>query len=89
MASQISKKLIKSGNGQDYPRAGDEVTIEYTGWLHDPSASANNNKGKQFDSSVGRGDFKTQIGVGRVIPGWDQGVPQMSLGEKSTLVIPG
>jgi hypothetical protein len=23
----------------------------------------------RFDSSVGRGDFKTQIGVGRVIPG--------------------
>lgn len=92
MASQINKKLIKAGNGKDYPRAGDEVIIEYTGWLHDPAAAANNNKGTKsvpsdsiahqnlpiplltplhfrFDSSVGRGDFKTKIGVGRVIPG--------------------
>merc|ERR1711964_638446 len=46
-------------------------------------------QGKQFDSSVGRGDFQTAIGVGQVIAGWDQGVTQMSLGEKSTLVIPG
>jgi len=87
--SSINKKLLKQGNGQDYPKPGDEVTIEYTGWLQDLSASSNNNKGKQFDSSVGRGDFKTQIGTGRVIPGWDQEVPQMSLGEKSTLTIPG
>ncbi|KAK5056094.1 hypothetical protein LTR84_012646 [Exophiala bonariae] len=87
--SSVNKKLLKQGNGQDYPKPGDEVTIEYTGWLQDLSASSNNNKGKQFDSSVGRGDFKTQIGTGRVIPGWDQGVPQMSLGEKSTLTIPG
>merc|ERR1711939_844636 len=46
-------------------------------------------KVKQFDSSVGRGDFQTAIGVGQVIAGWDQGVTQMSLGEKSTLIIPG
>jgi FK506-binding protein 1 len=43
----------------------------------------------RFDSSVGRGDFKTAIGVGRVIAGWDEGVPQMSLGERSVLTIPG
>lgn len=47
MASQISKRLLRPGNGQDYPKAGDEVVIEYTGWLHDSSASDNNNKGKQ------------------------------------------
>ncbi|KAJ9627541.1 uncharacterized protein PV06_05887 [Exophiala oligosperma] len=86
MATQFEKKLVKEGNKTDYPKQGDTVTIEYTGWLFDPSAGEN--KGNQFDSSVGRGDFKTPIGVGRVIAGWDQGVQQMSLGEKSTLVIP-
>lgn len=45
--SSINKKLLKQGNGQDYPKPGDEVTIEYTGWLQDLSASSNNNKGKQ------------------------------------------
>jgi len=89
MATQLEKKVIQPGNKTDYPKTGDEVTIQYTGWLHEPSKAANGYKGKQFDSSVGRGDFKTQIGVGRVIPGWDQGVLQMSLGEKCTLTIPG
>ena len=41
----------------------------------------------RFDSSVGRGDFVTKIGVGQVIKGWDEGVLDMSLGEKSTLMI--
>lgn len=47
----------------------------------------------RFDSSVGRGDFKTKIGVGQVIRGWDEGVVSadggMSLGEKATLIITG
>ncbi|KAJ9606905.1 hypothetical protein H2200_008916 [Cladophialophora chaetospira] len=89
MASQLDKKLLSKGNDKDYPKVGDEVTIEYTGWLYDTSKADNEYKGNKFDSSVGRGDFKTQIGVGRVIQGWDQGVPQMSLGEKSRLTIPG
>ncbi|KIW53689.1 hypothetical protein PV05_09235 [Exophiala xenobiotica] len=89
MATELQKNLIQPGNNTDYPRPGDKVTIEYTGWLHDPSKADNGYKGKQFDSSVGRGDFQTAIGVGQVIAGWDQGVTQMSLGEKSTLIIPG
>ncbi|KAK8051249.1 FK506-binding protein 1B [Apiospora rasikravindrae] len=40
-----------------------------------------------FDSSVGRGDFETTIGVGQVIKGWDEGVTQMKVGEKATLTI--
>ena len=31
--------------------------------------------------------FETVIGVGQVIKGWDEGVPQMSLGEKAKLTI--
>lgn len=41
----------------------------------------------RFDSSVGRGDFVTKIGVGRVIKGWDEGVVQMKTGEKAILDI--
>lgn len=89
MATQLDKKLLSAGNNKDYPKVGDEVLIEYTGWLYDSSKVDQDFKGNKFDSSVGRGDFKTQIGVGRVIQGWDQGVPQMSLGEKSRLTIPG
>ena len=39
----------------------------YTGWLK--TAGAAEEKGKQFDSTQGRGPFKTPIGVGRVIKG--------------------
>jgi len=53
------------------------VSIHYVGTLTD---------GSKFDSSRDRHDpFVTQIGVGKVIKGWDEGVPQLSLGEKAIL----
>ncbi|CAJ2513543.1 Uu.00g016620.m01.CDS01 [Anthostomella pinea] len=80
----VTKTTTEEGNGpQAQPHQ--TVTIEYTGWLKDTSKP--NNKGTQFDSSVGRGDFVTQIGVGQVIKGWDEGVTQMKVGEKATLDI--
>lgn len=43
--------------------------------------------GSKFDSSRDRGQpFVTPIGVGRVIKGWDEGVPQLSLGQKARLI---
>ncbi|GAB7339791.1 hypothetical protein MBLNU457_6341t1 [Dothideomycetes sp. NU457] len=85
----VEKQIIKQGDGSTKAKAGQEVTMEYTGWIFDGSAA--NKKGKQFDSSVGRGDFKTRIGVGQVIKGWDEGILSadggMTLGEKATLII--
>jgi len=63
----VTKKLISPGNGTDKPKKGDNITMEYTGNLYDPNAQ--DGKGKQFDSSVGRGDFNTKIGVGQLIKG--------------------
>ncbi|QPC63928.1 hypothetical protein HYE67_006159 [Fusarium culmorum] len=77
----VEKTIIKEGDGPS-PQVGQKVTMEYTGWLQE-----NGTKGKQFDSSVGRGDFVVPIGVGQVIKGWDEGVTQMKLGEKATLLI--
>lgn len=69
------------GDGSTYPKKGDKVTMHYTGTLE---------SGKKFDSSVDRGQpFGVTIGVGQVIRGWDEGVPQMSLGEKAKLTITG
>jgi len=78
----VQKTILEEGNGPS-PQKGDQVTMEYTGWLKTPD----NGKGKQFDSTTGRGPFKTAIGVGRVIKGWDEGVVQMKLGEKARLDI--
>ncbi|PFH61203.1 hypothetical protein XA68_18019 [Ophiocordyceps unilateralis] len=80
----VTKTTHTAGNGAQ-PSNGDTVTIEYTGYLKDPSKP--NNKGDKFDSSVGRGDFVVKIGVGQVIKGWDEGVTKMKVGEKATLDI--
>jgi FKBP-type peptidyl-prolyl cis-trans isomerase len=69
----VQKTLISAGNGVDKPKKGDSITMEYTGNLYD--ANAPGGKGKQFDSSVGRGDFKTNIGVGQLIKGTVHGYP--------------
>ena len=63
------------------PAKGKMVTVHYTGTL------ASN--GTKFDSSVDRGQpFKFVIGVGQVIPGWDEGVMSMRVGGKRKLMIP-
>jgi len=66
--------------------AGKTVEVHYTGWLYE--AKAPKQRGKQFDSSVGRGPFSFPLGAGRVIKGWDEGVAGMKVGGKRTLVIP-
>jgi len=62
---------------------GRTVTVSYTGWLFDPSRPES--KGTQFDS---QGSFTFQLGVGRVIPGWEQGIPGMKVGGQRRLTIP-
>lgn len=46
-AMGVTKKVIKQGNG-DKPKAGDTITMEYTGNLYDEKQAANDYKGKQF-----------------------------------------
>ncbi len=78
-------KDTKVGKGKE-AMAGMEASVHYTGWLHDPKAK--NQRGKKFDSSIGRGPFVFPLGGGRVIKGWDQGVVGMKVGGKRTLTIP-
>ena len=62
---------------------GSQVTVAYTGWLHDSSRT--DAKGAQFDSNTA---FTFRVGTGAVIRGWDQGVSGMRVGGQRRLVIP-
>ena len=77
--SGLKYVVLAEGKG-DSPKKGDKVKVHYTGWLVN---------GKKFDSSVDRGQpFEFNIGLGRVIKGWDEGVMDMKIGEKRKLIIP-
>jgi peptidylprolyl isomerase len=61
--------------------AGDRVTVHYVGVAH--------STGEQFDASWDRGEpLSFQLGTGRVIAGWDQGLQGMKVGGRRQLVIP-
>ncbi|KAK0620306.1 hypothetical protein B0T14DRAFT_430533 [Immersiella caudata] len=80
----VRKTVIVTGTGSR-PRRGQTVTIEYTGWLKDDTQP--DGRGELFDSSVGREDLETVIGVGNLIKGWDEAVPLMRVGERAILEI--
>jgi len=81
-SAPFSMTELREGTGTTATQ-GRTVTVSYTGWLYDPTKTES--KGAQFDSSA---NFSFQLGVGRVIAGWDQGVVGMKIGGQRRLVIP-
>ena len=79
-------RTTQTGSGAE-AAPGNNVSVHYTGWLYEPESEGG--RGEQFDSSLDRGrPFEFQLGAGRVIAGWDQGVEGMLVGEKRELTIP-
>ncbi len=75
----IYQKTLKAGSGVS-PKVGQTVSVSYKGMLV---------SGQVFDQSDFHGgpvDF--QVGIGKIIPGWDKVVMQMKKGEKRMIVIP-
>jgi FKBP-type peptidyl-prolyl cis-trans isomerase len=85
MAATYTQIDLSDGTGP-MAASGKTATVNYTGWLY--SETAPDNKGKQFDSSIGRGPFSFRLGAGQVIRGWDQGVQGMKVGGQRRLVLP-
>ena len=79
-AKLVSRNLVR-GDGARIA-SGDEVSVRYTGvsW----------STGEKFDASwdAGTQPITFPIGVGRVIPGWDEGVTGMRVGDRRLLIIP-
>ena len=75
----LKSEDLTIGSG-DEAKTGKTVSVHYTGTLTD---------GSKFDSSLDRGKpFEFELGAGRVIKGWDQGVAGMKVGGKRKLTIP-
>ncbi len=78
-ASGLRYKIIQKGEGAK-PEKGQTVSVHYKGMFSD---------GNVFDDSYKRGapiDFP--IGQGNVIPGWDEGIMLLNVGDKARFVIP-
>ncbi len=60
-------------------KSGDKIKVHYHGKL---------TSGETFDSSAGREPLEFEVGSGAVIPGFDEGVTGMAVGEKKTINIP-
>ncbi|MDN6330501.1 MAG: FKBP-type peptidyl-prolyl cis-trans isomerase [Brachybacterium sp.] len=78
--TETVRELLIQGTG-DTTRAGDYLTMQYTGWSWDA--------GEQFDSSWDRSaPFSFVQGGGQVIPGWDENLLDLAVGSQVMLVIP-
>lgn len=86
-AAPATLQILDLRRGEGAPiHAGETAVVDYTGWLYDPSAPQD--KGRQFDSSLGRAPLSFKLGAGRVIKGWDEGLVGMRVGGRRRLVIP-
>ncbi len=78
-ASGLKVIFTKRGDGIE-AKAGMVVKVHYVGKLED---------GTEFDNSVKRGEpIEFPLGSGYVIPGWDEGIAMMKVGDKATMIIP-
>ncbi|CAB3994427.1 peptidyl-prolyl cis-trans isomerase FKBP12-like [Paramuricea clavata] len=84
MAAQISegvtKEILKPGFGE-MPKVGDMITVHCTGSLVNPP--------KKFwsTSDPGQQPFSFQVGLEKVIKGWDEGCLTMKKGERARFVL--
>ncbi|MBW2961162.1 peptidylprolyl isomerase [Mesonia aestuariivivens] len=78
--SGLRYKVTEANEDGAIPKKGQKIKVHYTGMFTD---------GKKFDSSVDRGEpIEIPLGMGRVIPGWDEGLQLLKTGEKARFVIP-
>jgi FKBP-type peptidyl-prolyl cis-trans isomerase len=82
---EYSQTDLRVGTGTEATN-GKGLSVHYTLWLYDPAGA--NGKGRQLETSVGRAPFAFVLGAGRVISGWDRGVPGMRIGGQRRLALP-
>jgi FKBP-type peptidyl-prolyl cis-trans isomerase FklB len=75
--SGLQYRIVEAGEGES-PTETDTVKVHYRGRLLD---------GTEFDSSYSRGQ-PAELGVGQVIPGWQEALQLMPVGAKWEVWIP-
>ncbi|KAJ8360917.1 hypothetical protein SKAU_G00174420 [Synaphobranchus kaupii] len=71
----VEIETLTPGDGRSFPHKGQKCVVHYVGCL---------TSGQKFDSSRDRNEpFKFNIGQGQVIKGWDEGIAQMSVGQRA------
>jgi hypothetical protein len=79
--SGVKYETLKAGDGPEI-RPGQTVIVHYTGTLTD---------GKVFDTSHQKDQDEPrtlEIAPEKIIPGWEEGIPGMRVGERRRLTIP-
>ncbi|MEL7021119.1 MAG: FKBP-type peptidyl-prolyl cis-trans isomerase [Bacteroidota bacterium] len=76
--SGLSYAIVKKGKGAT-AAVGDKLRITYTGYLLDDTT---------FDTNVGKPPFEFELGKGKVIAGWDEGLQYFNKGSEGYLLIP-
>lgn len=81
LPSGIYIQTLQEGDLEQDPVTSGTVFVDYTLWLPD---------GRQIDSSLvpGRGPLSFTFGAGSVIPGFEQGVSGMRVGELRRILVP-
>jgi FKBP-type peptidyl-prolyl cis-trans isomerase len=78
-SSGLRFKILESGSGAKAEK-GSMVFVHYKGQLI---------SGEVFDSSYQRNEpIAFTLGIGQVIPGWDEGIQLLRVGDKARFVIP-
>mmetsp|Transcript_7298 Transcript_7298/g.27306 ORF Transcript_7298/g.27306 Transcript_7298/m.27306 type:complete len:110 (-) Transcript_7298:176-505(-) len=71
----VQLEIVVKGDGKTFPTTGNIVSIHYIAYLEN---------GHEFDSSRKRNKpFKFRLGVGEVVPGWEEAIAQMSVGQRA------
>jgi len=77
--SGLRYQIIQKGDGAQAEK-GKTVAVHYKGMFAD---------GGEFDNSYKRGNpIEFPVGMGNVIPGWDEGILLLKVGDKARFVIP-
>ena len=76
--SGLSYAITKKGKGA-IAQEGDELEVQYEGFLVD---------GSSFDKTKNQDTFTFQLGKGKVIDGWDEGLQYFNEGSEGWLLLP-